>query len=59
MRAGVFFGERFEEVEALTVVDVNSGKFVSSTSQEDTILKTEVEDKQFEEQEEQFMGDIF
>ncbi len=32
-----------QTTEALTVVDVNSGKFVSSTTQDETILKTNLE----------------
>ena len=32
-----------QTTEALTVVDVNSGKFISSSSQEETILKTNLE----------------
>ena len=32
-----------QQTEALTVVDVNSGKFVSSSSQAETILKTNLE----------------
>lgn len=32
-----------QTTEALTVIDVNSGKFVSSSSQEETILKTNLE----------------
>ena len=32
-----------QTTEALTVIDVNSGKFVSSTTQDETILKTNLE----------------
>ena len=32
-----------QTTEALTVIDVNSGKFISSSSQEETILKTNLE----------------
>lgn len=32
-----------QTTEALTVIDVNSGKFVSSTTQDETILKTNIE----------------
>lgn len=32
-----------QQTEALTVVDVNSGKFVSSATQDETILKTNIE----------------
>ena len=30
----------FDQTEALTVIDVNTGKFTGSTSLEDTVLKT-------------------
>ena len=33
----------FDETEALTVIDVNTGKFVGSTNLSDTILKTNIE----------------
>mgnify|MGYP004598884419 FL=1 len=32
-----------QQTEALTVIDVNSGKFVSSATQDETILKTNIE----------------
>ena len=32
-----------QQTEALTVIDVNSGKFVSSSTQDETILKTNIE----------------
>lgn len=32
-----------QQTEALTVIDVNSGKFVSSTTQDETIVKTNIE----------------
>lgn len=32
-----------QQTEALTVIDVNSGKFTSSTTQDETILKTNIE----------------
>ncbi|MCD7740247.1 MAG: Rne/Rng family ribonuclease [Candidatus Gastranaerophilales bacterium] len=32
-----------QTTEALTVIDVNSGKFVSSTTQDETIIKTNIE----------------
>ncbi|NLG83846.1 MAG: Rne/Rng family ribonuclease [Firmicutes bacterium] len=33
----------FDETEALTVIDVNTGKFTGSTSLEDTVLRTNLE----------------
>ena len=32
-----------QQTEALTVIDVNSGKFISSATQDETILKTNIE----------------